>query len=178
MSRHIMHEWVQQRCFCEVHVSFAVQHLCYQVYYACSILKLAASHTQVFLCNRASENHMTRVQELGRLCRYPGVSSTDTVTLPLVNDSRSTADVQQQLNVALSFACGRQLDWDTCKQIALSLCAAARDIFAFVSFMASTKARSGNPQLLDRLRQLIQRLPDQVIHSPCCLLCTSIRSSA
>ena len=110
---------------------------------------------------------MTRVQELGRLCRYPGVSQTepDTVTLTAVSASRD-GDVQAQIDQAFSFACGGEvkLELQKCEQIALSVCEAAKDIFAYVKWMSLPRQR-WDPQHCDKVRQLVEALATQVIMS-------------
>ena len=124
-----------------------------------------------FVC-RASENHMTRVQELGRLCRYPAASGDCTTELPSLEESLCTcADVENQLTSAFVFASGQnsRLHMPTCRQILLSLCDAAQDVFAFANWMRSNRSRqsgSEGTQNLQTLRDLVQKLNSEVI----CLL--------
>ena len=103
---------------------------------------------------------MTRVQELGRLCRYPGTSDT----LILRNSDLSSTDVRAKLQEAFTFACKAdiQLDLEKCQQIALPLCEAAKDIFAYVSWMGMSRQRQSSQQHLDKLRQLVEALALQV----------------
>ena len=103
---------------------------------------------------------MTRVQELGRLCRYPGTSDTRT----LDSGDSSSIDVHTKLQEAFSFACKAdiKLELEKCQQIALPLCEAAKDVFAYVSWMGMNRQRQSSQQHLNELRQLVKALACQV----------------
>ena len=109
---------------------------------------------------------MTRVQELGRLCRYPGVSQVESgkVTLGAVSANRNSSDVHAQIEQAFSFACGRkvQLELRKCEEIALSICEAAKDVFAYVKWMSMQR---WDMRYSGKVRQLLEALTAQVILS-------------
>ena len=60
---------------------------------------------------------MTRVQELGRLCRYPAISRTDTVQLP-ITCSEGSGSLSDQLAFAFRSAMGAgepvELKYENC----------------------------------------------------------------
>ena len=106
---------------------------------------------------------MTRVQELGRLCRYPG--TTDRLTLQTQATTSGSKFAKAELEHAFSFACKHDvcLQPQQCEQTALSLCNGATDVFAYVSWMGLSRARQSSSEHLARLRQLIEALADEVI---------------
>ena len=108
---------------------------------------------------------MTRVQELGRLCQYPG--TTDRLTLQTWATSSGSKFAKAELEQAFSFACKHDvlLEAQQCEQRALSLCDRATDVFAYVSWMGASGARRGSSEHRARLRQLVEAVADEVMHA-------------
>ena len=109
---------------------------------------------------------MTRVQELGRLCRYPAVSQTDTVQLPTTCPEGS-GSLSEQLAVAFGFAMGAdqpvELDLQNCLWTALSMSAAAQNVYAYLSWMSSTnQAKKPNGDHMANLQRLLEELATMV----------------
>ena len=114
---------------------------------------------------------MTRVQELGRLCRYPAVNSA--MTLPAfqavgASQQITVAQLEEQLTAAFHFARGASatiptvLDLQVCHDIALSFSAEAHDVYAYESWMSSVRSRRTIPQHRDKLLELACRLEEKV----------------
>lgn len=117
------------------------------------------------LCCRQSDNHMTRVQELGRLCRYPSTSS-DKVILPacdtdqLAGHQGSIDHLDLQLQKAFEFASNRPLTpvhapiWHS---TALSLSGTAVNVHAHISWMSALRQKPSR-RTLANLKTLLERV--------------------
>ena len=135
----------------------------------------AASYWIFFLSCRASENHTTRVQELGRLCRYPGTLSQD-IEEGLTISLTGLADAHTHVGCALAFASSsehqeaQQIKWaelqltgippaDVEAVVAAAVVSKfekAEDIAAYVAWMSwSMSQRHGD---LVKLQELVRKL--------------------
>ena len=101
---------------------------------------------------------MTRVQELGRLCRYPGTSEADTL-------QDDTGNLQGQVERVYTYACKEdvRLDMQTCRPLALAMSEAAKNVFAYVTWMGMSKARQSSQEHFQRLCDLVRALALQVM---------------
>lgn len=119
---------------------------------------------------------MTRVQELGRLCRYPTIDSRER----LVSSSSSSADFERQLEAAFSFAASSphgspvRLNIHICKQIALSSSEAAQNVYAYEDWMRSSRARADSPDHAAKLAELVQALVVEVCVCSNKILCRKL----
>lgn len=110
------------------------------------------------LLDRASDIHTARVQELGRLCRYPVIVKGEKVV--------EGADSAHQVQEAFSFASGWpdvKFNKQAWQRVAMLKCKTAQDVFALADWLKAHKDEELKPENLNRLKQLLSTLNQQVL---------------